>query len=356
MAKAAKSVKTVKAAKGPATIVFPCLPLKQGKHTLLVFSASAKKLWTLVDINQRDEDKDTGYQRLLSSSRLRAISRYVDEGKPIPTSVLISFTKNAATLSPNGKSLTVKNMPNAGWVIDGQHRLAGAHAAAQDIELATVAFVDLDDDAQIEQFVTINREAKGVPTSLYYDLLKKLPVKTAADRARERAADLANELKKDEESPFFGRIVVTTAPKKGEISLNNFVRKVSPLVAPGKPLVEYTTVEQTAILRNYYAGLRTSFPTKFGQSSVFFQTLGFGALINALPTALNLSIKNYKGFTVADVTKLFNQIKHFPFDDWAKLGTGSAAEIQAGEDLKQELKAAFADGAGGVASSINLGI
>jgi len=270
--------------------------------------------------------------------------------------VLISFDKKAASVSADGNRLTVKNIPNAGWVIDGQHRLAGAHAAKKDIELPTVAFVDMDDDAQIEQFVTINREAKGVPTSLYYDFLKKLPLKSAADQAKERAADLSTELKKDEESPFFGRIVVTTTPKKGEISLNNFVRKVAPMVSTGKALAEFNTMEQAAILRNYYGGLRTVFPSKFGQSSVFFQTLGFGALINALPTALNLSIKNYKGFTIGDVAKLFGQIKHFPFDDWAKLGTGSAAEIQAGEDLKQELKSAFADDAGGVASSINLGI
>jgi DGQHR domain-containing protein len=343
-------------AKTPATISFPCIPLQQGTHKLFVFSASAKKLWSVVKINQRDEDKDTGYQRLLSASRLRALTRYVDSGNPIPTSVLISFDKKYASLSSDGRQLIVKNVPNAGWVIDGQHRLAGAHAAKKDIDLATVAFIDLDDDAQVEQFVTINREAKGVPTSLYYDLLKKLPGKSAADQAKERAADLASELKKDEDSAFFGRIVVTTAPKKGELSLNNFVRKVAPLVSPGKPLHEYNTLEQAAILRNYFQGLKTVFPSKFGMSSVFFQTLGFGALINALPTALNLSIKHYKGFTVANVAQLFGEIKHFAFDDWAKAGTGSAAEIQAGEDLKQELKNAFADADGGVATSINLGL
>ena len=33
----------------------------------------------------------------------------------------------------------------------------------------------MDIDDQVFQFVTINRTAKGVPTSLYYDLLKHLP-------------------------------------------------------------------------------------------------------------------------------------------------------------------------------------
>jgi len=35
-------------------------------------------------------------------------------------------------------------------------------------------------------------------------------------------------LKKDPESPFHGRIVSTIAPKDGQISLTNFVRKVQP--------------------------------------------------------------------------------------------------------------------------------
>lgn len=338
-----------------ATISFKCIPVQQGVHTLYVFSASAKELWEVVSINLRDTDKDIGYQRVLSPSRLKSITKYVSAGKPVPTSILISFTKGV-TVSPLGDMLTVNKVADAGWVIDGQHRLAGAHQSPNDIELPVVAFLELDDEAQIEQFVTINKEAKGVPTSLYYDLLSHLPKKTAADVAKERAADLASELKRDEDSPFYGRIVVTTTPIKGELSLNNFVRKVAPLLMDGRALSVYSLREQSAILSNYFSGLRVAFPSKFSQSSIFFQTLGFGALINALPTAMGLCLKNYQAFKVSDVAKLFGQISHFDFDVWSKMGTGSSAELQAGEDLKQELKTAYEEADGGAAKTIDLGI
>lgn len=333
-------------------IVFPCLPVKQGKTTLYVFSANAKQLWSLVQINQRDSNKETGYQRLLSPSRLRSITRFISSGSPVPTSILLSLSK--AKVSSDGRQLTVTNAPDSGWVIDGQHRLAGAHQSTKDIELPVVAFLDLDEDSQIEQFVTINKEAKGVPTSLYYDLLSRLPQKSSADLAKERAADLANELKKDEESPFFGRIVVTSSPQKGEISLTNFVRKIAPLLLDGRPLHIYTAPEQAQIINNYFAGLRLAQPSKFNKSSVFFQTLGFGALINALPTAMNLCLKHYKAFKVSDVGSLFKEISHFDFDAWQSMGTGSAAEIQAGEDLKIELRDAFDSPSGGANSAIEL--
>jgi DGQHR domain-containing protein len=338
----------------PSTITFACLPLKQGKHTLYLLSANAKKLWSVVDINERDADKDTGYQRVLSPSRLRAITKFIQSGKPIPNSVLVSFKKGNATVDGSGTKLTVKNVPDAGWIIDGQHRMAGAHHAVNDIELPVVAFLDLDLDAQVEQFVTINREAKGVPTSLYYDLLKLLPSKTPAEKAQERAADLANELKKDADSPFFGRIVVTSSPSRGEISMNNFVRKIAPLLLDGKPLNVYTANEQAQIINNYFSGLRVAAPERFNKTSIFFQTLGFGALINALPIALSLCIKHYKAFKISDVAEMFGQISHFDFGAWEKMGTGSAAELQAGEDLKSELRDAF-DTATGSAGALDLG-
>ena len=328
-------------------ITVSCLKVKQGKSDIYALKISAKTLWKIVQINARDPDKDQGYQRVLSPSRVRSIARYIDAGNCIPTSILIAFEK--ATVVDNGDfiNLVIDDVPNSGWVIDGQHRLAGAHQATKDIELPVVAFVGLDIEEQIKQFITINKEAKGVPASLYYDLLSHLPIKSASERAKERAADIATELRNDEESPFFARIVITTTPIKGELSLNNFVRKVHPLVLDGRTLAPYSAPEQKAILSNYYKGLQVAFPSFFNkQSTVFFQTLGFGALINAFPTFFTLCLKQHKAFKVDDVAKVFGEIKHFDFTAWAKLGTGTAAENQAGEDLIGELQRAFENESG----------
>lgn len=320
---------------------FPCTEFTQGQRQLIFFSASAKTMWTILSINRKIEDKTEGYQRSLSQSRVGAIARYIEAGNSLPQSLLLTIDK-ATIIAKKGKSfIRIPNTLDAGWVIDGQHRFAGAETAKVDIMLPFIAFIGLDLIDQIQLFISINKEAKGVPSSLYLDLLKQLPAqyKSDAEISKERASDIGTQLKRDEESPFYSKIVVTTAPKKGEISLTNFVRKVSPLIQPGRGLLSgFTEVEQRAVVNNYFLAIKNVFPKEYKRTDcIFFQTLGFGGLLNALPQIFTYSLREYSGFTVADVTKVLKRIDYFDFGTWHSKGTGSAAEIEAGNDLIVEL-------------------
>jgi DGQHR domain-containing protein len=318
--------------------------VNQGTHELYLFKARASVLYQSLSINRRIEQKDEGYQRALSVSRVEAITRYINQKKAIPGAIIVCF--DAATFSKKKRELNVPKGVDVGWVIDGQHRLAGAEMAARegtDIELPVVAFIGLTESRQIEQFVTINREAKNVPTSLYLDLLRHIPNKKPADAAKERAVDLATQLRKDEGSPFYERIVVTTSPKSGQLSLTNFVRKISPHVTPDRGILHtYTEREQVAVISNYFEGLRQVFKKEFeAPNSVFFKTVGFGALWNLFPTFFSLALKNQHGFQVKDVISILKEIANFDFSGWQQYGTGNQAEINAGEDLRVALLAAF---------------
>jgi len=321
------------------TLKFPCLYINQSGYKLYCFAAKAQILWEIVKINRRDPDKDEGYQRALSGSRVVAITNYIKDENPIPNSILVALDMDSE-ISSDGKTIMIPKREDAGWVIDGQHRLAGAKKS--DIDLFVIAFIGLDLNQQIRQFVVINREAKGVPTSLYYDLLKHLPLKSESEMAKEIAADIANILRKDENSLFFNRIVIS-APRKGQLSLTNFVRKISPLVTDKKGKFNiYTRLEQIRILDNYFKAFENVFPKEFFEKRMtFFRTLGFGAVINALPTIFDLSLKHYLGFRIDDIVEVLKKIEYFDFSDWEKMGTGTAAETQAGEDLRFEVLEMF---------------
>ena len=321
-------------------VKFPCLEVQQGKFTLVCFVAKARTLWELVKINKREADKDVGYQRTLSPSRVSAITRYIDKGNSIPNTILLALDSAAEVREG---AIYIPNRDDAGWVIDGQHRLAGAKEAQSDIELAVIALIDTPIEEQVRQFVVINREGKGVPTSLYYDLLKYMPpTKSETDVAKEKAAEIGNALKKDEDSPFFGRVVISS-PKRGELSLNNFVRKTYPLLKDktGK-FHTYTQMEQAGIINNYFKAMRHVFPEQFEFArSTFLKTLGFGAMINALPTVFDLSLKHYSGFTVEEAIKILKAVDYFDFSAWEQLGTGNEAETRAGEDFRLDLTRAL---------------
>ena len=330
---------------------FPCIPVKQGKREFYMFEAPASTLRDLLSVSRREEDKDQGYQRHFSQSRVRAISQYIDQGNPIPLSLLLTF--DDGVFDRGRQVIAVPHRKDAGWIIDGQHRFLGAINAATDTEIPIVAFLGLDEEEQIHQFITINKEAKGVPTSLYYDLLPRLRIKkTPAELAKERAGDIAQRLRKDEESAFYGKIVVTTSPKKGELSLNNFIRKVTTLVnEQNGVLATYSENEQAKIVDNFYKGLGKVFPREYSRiNSKFFQTLGFGALMNFFPYFFSATLKDRQAFTVDDVAEMFKEVSHFDFGAWASYGTGNNAERQAGEDLKVEFDAALRtrEGEGGI--------
>jgi DGQHR domain-containing protein len=327
----------------------PAIPIKQANHTLYAFSAKASVLYAALSINRRVQDKDEGYQRVLSTARVEAVTRYIKQKRPIPGAIIVSLDK--ATFDEKNCQLTIPAGTDVGWVIDGQHRLAGAAQAARekekdgiDFDLAVIAFEGLKETDQIEQFVTINKEAKNVPTSLYLDLLHHLPNRSAAEVAKERATDLGTQLRKDEASPFFERIAVVTAPKWGQVSLVNFVRKISLLITKNAILGTYNEREQFGIISNYYHGLRVVFPKEYdSKDSIFFKTVGFGALWNVFPTVFSLALKNFKAFTVKDVAAVFKKIEGADFSSWSQYGTGDQAERNAADDLRASLLVAFKD-------------
>lgn len=325
-----------------------CLSANQGRFTIYIFPFKASELWKIVSINRRAQDKDEGYQRALSSARVNAVAKHIVEKKPIPTSVLIGFDKG--TFDKRTSTLSIPRGKDVGWVIDGQHRIAGAHRASLegvDFEFCVCAFLGLTPEDQIDQFITINREAKGVPTSLVYDLLKHLPTKTKpSDVANERAAEIATELRKDPESVFNGRIVVTSSPKSGQLSLTNFVRKISPLVHPERGLLNvFTFEEQKQIIENYFVALKAVFPSQWKKAdNIFFKTVGFGALLNVLDTIFKEVMQRSSGsFEVKSIIEILQGVSHFDFAQWEELGSGNKAEMEAAEDFRVDLNRGLAN-------------
>jgi DGQHR domain-containing protein len=312
-------------------IKIPAIEVVQNGHKFYLCSLTAKQLSSAARVNLRDPEEDKGYQRLFVDSHIDKIKKFLESGKSIPVSVLVTFKR--ATYS-NGR-LRIKKDPKNGWIIDGQHRLLAARQLSSDIPLPIIAFIDLPVSGQIEHFVTINREARGVPSSLYLDLLKSLPKeKTPSDRAKERTTDIARELAKDEESPFYGKIVVLTSPKKGELSLTNFVRKVEPIIRKGGALAKFKADTQIKVINNYFSGIEDAFPDEADQNPpVYFQTIGFGAFMNFFPAFFGEVYPKKNVFTREVVRQKLVELGKPDFDGWRKMGTGTQAENSAAEQL-----------------------
>ncbi len=71
---------------------------EQAKFKLVLFIASASDIWNHFQINTRIEDKDEGYQRALSDSRVTKIKNYIIKGNS-----LMSETEDAQQVVPPDK-------------------------------------------------------------------------------------------------------------------------------------------------------------------------------------------------------------------------------------------------------------
>ena len=342
MTKAPKIISSAQQGENKQAIKVPAIKITQDKFTLYVFGMKASEAWPLFTIARRNDDTKEGYQRVLSQARVASVAKFITAKNAIPVSIVVSLSgasySNGKLLIPSGKDV--------GWVIDGQHRLAGAHEAAlkgTDIELPFVGFADIDEDTQVQQFLTINTEGRGVPKSLLLDLLNRMPNLSPKQIADQRASDIGDALRRDETSVFYNRIVVLGSPDRNQISLNNFARKVAPFVHPDRGrLRQYALERQINIFENYFKAIKLTFVKEWSKpGSIFFKTVGFGAWMNIFPDLFDRCLSEKSGFRVEDITSYLNLVADFDFAQWTSLGSGTKAEQLAAEDMSTELNNAL---------------
>lgn len=176
---------------------FGCRILQRGTGggcAFFMFHATAKdvKQWATV---KRTAETPEGTQRLLRLSRVRAISRFltVDPRNVVPNSVLLCFPPDKADYQPvctptgtNGEPLDWANHVSADratWgyitfdfdpdapeterpalIVDGQHRLFGLSAVAEELPIVVIALLEASVEEQAFQFIVINNKAVRVPT------------------------------------------------------------------------------------------------------------------------------------------------------------------------------------------------
>ena len=130
------------------------------------------------------------YQRLLVPSRLKGITKFIDEGGYFPNSIIVNFDTSNKKLKvqfePSEKAgdssksrfgiLSIPNAYGIAYIIDGQHRVYGyAGSKYKDTNtIPVVAFVDMESQEQLKIFMDINENQKAVSPSLRLDLAEDI--------------------------------------------------------------------------------------------------------------------------------------------------------------------------------------
>ena len=207
-------------------IEIPAVNGKMGDIDYYMFSIEPSillKMGFVLHRTRANESEFPTYQRLLVPSRLKGITKFIDEGGYFPNSIIINFntkknkikfeshSKNSSSRSRTGM-LKIPNSFGIAYIIDGQHRVYG-YANSKYVEnntIPVVAFNGLDTIKQLEMFMDINQNQKAVSPSLRLDLEEDLywDSDRADSRLKALRSSIIKKLGNSEASPLFNKISV----------------------------------------------------------------------------------------------------------------------------------------------------
>jgi len=207
-------------------IEIPAVKGKMGKKDYFMFSIEPSlllKMGFILHRTKANESEFPTYQRLLVPSRLKGITKFIDDGGYFPNSIILNFNtkKHRVQFEANSKendsiscsgTLKIPNSYGIAYIIDGQHRVYGyANSIYRDNNtIPVVAFLNLDTIEQLEMFMDINENQKAVSPSLKLDLAEDL--NWDSERADSRLLALKSSITKKmantESSPLYNRISV----------------------------------------------------------------------------------------------------------------------------------------------------
>lgn len=224
-------------------IEIPAVKGQMGKKEYFMFSIEPSlllKMGFVLHRTRANESEFPTYQRLLVPSRLKGITKYIDEGGYFPNSIIINFNtkKNKIKFEPNSKltdsnacsgNLIIPNAYGIAYIIDGQHRVYG-YANSKYVEnntIPVVAFDGLDSKEQLEIFMDINQNQKAVSPSLRLDLEEDLYWDSDRIDSRLKAvrSSIIKMLANSESSPLYNMISV--GEDKAKLTFKPFTAALS---------------------------------------------------------------------------------------------------------------------------------
>jgi DGQHR domain-containing protein len=307
---------------------------------------------TLLDraaVDEWSKDHEVGYQRGLSSSRIKQVVHYLEEADGVfPTSVLLSYRVPDKTVfhpkAPQSEDaiqagmLELLDPEQPLWVIDGQHRLRALEVAmAEDQDRwgrYPVPFTLLVNDDVFEEarwFYVVNSKAKRVPVDLAEQLLARAADVKGEDWLRRSEAPLTSSVGDkvviqtrlvrlvdylEKNCPVWTGHVLTPGENKGsneDVKHHQLVTSLSRGAATDRGflrVLDQSPVKLGEFLGNFWEAVAQRWPAAISDGKEFTlrRTQGLYAMHALFPDVLEICRENQE-YGTDHILKLLEQIE-----------------------------------------------
>ena len=259
-------------------------------------------------IPRRVHLRDQGYQRNPSPSRVNRLTRDLRRGHvDLPTAILLSVRDKSIKPRLDSSGRYIMTLPGNGarpfYVVDGQHRIEALKKVMnedpdgnwQEFKIAAVIMFGADRDVEMDQFHTVNSNAKSIPTDLALDLLKTRAEKDGSFRkyVEEKgetwkvvAQDLTERVSKHDS--WRGKIRFPNEAKgRSLIKSNSFATSLR-YALDQVNFSKYSPEQRAEIIDAYWLGIRRALPKCFEEPAEYNieKTVGVAVLNYVLPRVL----------------------------------------------------------------------
>lgn len=325
--------------------IVPAIRGTLGGQKFYTFVTSARNLLRISFVNHQALNHPDGrpaYQRMIQSSRIKEIGKYISEkGGFFPTNLLINFQNSPRfDLLPNKENtdsrikfgwLTLPPVYRSAWIIDGQHRLYGYSGLPDkflDESLFVLAFDKMDIYQEADLFITINHKQKSVPKALLVALLADLRMGDPDPKVAlsALASAVVRKLNLDKTSPFFERFAqpdvpagpsqnLTISEAVNGLNRSGLLGKIAHKARVPAPLTGATdedTIERARVVLNgYFESLRLANPDRWeaGRAAYVCVNPGIRAHLMLIPEIISyLSHKKDFDFLTISASQFVDQI------------------------------------------------
>lgn len=306
---------------------FNAIKVTQNNKEFYITSLKASLLKELAFVLKRDEDPIKGFQRLLNQNRAKDIASYMDDKKGvIPSPIILSAQPNSEMkFDTNTSKITFSNNKSSFLVLDGQHRLYGMYLSTNDYEIPVIIFNNLKTADEVNLFIDINTNQKGVPTTLLIDIKNLTGME---EKKEEKQRILFDFLNKD--SVLRG-LMSPTKSQLGKISRTTFNQATDRLFETGYFASENVDVTYKAV-KNYLKAVEIVLLSTNSDKAKLTKSMIFRAVFEIFNDVVELSFKKHENLKVDSLSDILRPIGSLNFDNY--LGSSNSVMSKISTDMK----------------------
>lgn len=299
------------------------IELNQNNKIFYITSMRVSDLIKSSFISRADENNEVGFQRHLNEARAKLISNYLKDGRAIPSPLILS-AQPTAKIKFNGSTgkLSISKAEKSLLVIDGQHRLYGYsmlfNEHKTDLSVPVIIFTNLSVPDEIDLFIDINTNQKGVSSSL---LLHIKAMSNQSTSLEEKIAYLFKEMNKA--GPIAGCLSATKT-EKSKISRKLFSDMVKNVVDRGA-LSNYDLDIHLKSFNNYFSAVELVLEKSKTKKSIT-SALIFRSFMENILDVIDISISRFGNLKIDSLYSVLEQVSSISFDQYT--GTNLATVKQ----------------------------